>query len=272
MRNNQFNRERSERWSPKNRGKKNIILGIFFVIIGGLLLAQKSGVDFPSWFFTWPVLLIGIGLVSGLRHNFKSGPWFILLIVGGVFLADRISDDLYLRPYFWPILFIAAGFFIISGGYFSRKRAIKSNDDPDSGITFDPAETGDHSLDAPAGSTAADNFTDSASVLDVTAIFAGVKKNVLSKNFKGGDIVSVMGGSEINLSKADFNNKVVIDCFTMFGGTKLIVPPDWDIQSNVVAIFGGVDDKRPASSMYNLSKVLYLEGTCLFGGIEIRSY
>ncbi len=272
MRNYQFNRERSERWSPKNRGKKNIILGIFFVIIGGLLLAQKSGVDFPSWFFTWPVLLVGIGIVSGFRHNFKRGPWFILILVGGIFLADRISDDLYLRPYFWPILFIAVGFFIISGGYFSRRRAIQGNDNLESGVAFEQADAADNTFDASLDNAPADNYADSANVLDVTAIFAGVKKNVLSKNFKGGDIVSVMGGSEINLSKADFNNKVVIDCFTMFGGTKLIVPPDWDIQSNVVAIFGGVDDKRPVSSMYNLSKVLYLEGTCLFGGIEIRSY
>ena len=81
-----------------------------------------------------------------------------------------------------------------------------------------------------------------------------------------------MGGAEINITKADLGSKAVIDIFTMFGGTKLIVPPDWDVQSNVVAIFGGVDDKRPPTSLTNLSKVIYLEGTCIFGGIEIRSY
>src|SRR5690349_22431252 len=43
------------------------------------------------------------------------------------------------------------------------------------------------------------------SFIDVTAVFGGIKKNVLSKNFKGGDITSFMGGSEIDLSQADFN-------------------------------------------------------------------
>ena len=115
-------------------------------------------------------------------------------------------------------------------------------------------------------------MVDQRDVLDVTAIFGGVKKNILTKNFKGGEIVCVMGGAEINLTQADFQGKVIIDSFNMFGGTKIIVPPDWDVQSQVVAIFGGVDDKRPPSAHVDHSKILYLDGTCIFGGVEIRSF
>jgi predicted membrane protein len=109
--------------------------------------------------------------------------------------------------------------------------------------------------------------------LDVTAVFGGVKKNVLSKNFRGGDIVSFMGGSEIDLTQADFQGRIKIDTTNIFGGTKLIVPPTWDVQSDMVAIFGGVDDKRQISGVkLDPNKVLILDGTCMFGGIEIKSY
>ena len=43
----------------------------------------------------------------------------------------------------------------------------------------------------------------------------------------------------------------------------------------MVAIFGGVEDKRPQladTSTVNPNKVLVLKGTCIFGGIDIKSY
>ena len=116
------------------------------------------------------------------------------------------------------------------------------------------------------------DFGDHADMIDITAVFSGVKKNILSKNFKGGDIMAFMGGAEVNLTQANFEGRIMIDAFNMFGGTKLIVPPDWDVQSEIVAIFGGVDDKRPPSAHHDPSKVVVLDGTCIFGGIEIRSF
>ncbi|HZH94371.1 MAG TPA: LiaF domain-containing protein, partial [Flavisolibacter sp.] len=104
-------------------------------------------------------------------------------------------------------------------------------------------------------------------------VFGGIKKIVLSKNFKGGDLVNFMGGSEINLTQADFSGRIRIETTNVFGGTKLIVPPTWDVQSEVVAVFGGVDDKRQLiGTGVDPNKVLVIEGTCIFGGIEIRSF
>jgi hypothetical protein len=41
----------------------------------------------------------------------------------------------------------------------------------------------------------------------------------------------------------------------------------------MVAIFGGVEDKRDVHSLkIDRTKVLVLEGTCIFGGLEIKSY
>ena len=82
-----------------------------------------------------------------------------------------------------------------------------------------------------------------------------------------------MGGTEINLTQADIQNKVTIDTTNIFGGTKIIIPPTWDVQSDIVAIFGGVDDKRQIlSQASDPTKTIRLSGICIFGGIEIRSF
>ena len=108
-------------------------------------------------------------------------------------------------------------------------------------------------------------------MLDITSIFAGIKKRVLSKQFKGGDITCVFGGAELNLMNADFKSPIVLDVTMIFGGTKLIMPPNWELRSEVTAIFGGVDDKRPQASTVP-EKIIILSGTLMFGGIEVNSF
>jgi len=104
-------------------------------------------------------------------------------------------------------------------------------------------------------------------------VFGGIKKIILSKDFRGGDVVNFMGGTEINLTQADIQGRVTIEATNIFGGTKLIIPSTWDVQSDVVAVFGGVDDKRQfAGESPDPKKIIHLSGTCLFGGIEIKSF
>jgi len=257
-----FDRSIEKRWGrQRHRGKErgHVWAGVALVIVGGLLLARESGVDFPAWFFTWPMILIGLGLFTAVRHGFRTPVPFILLTIGGIFLADKMSPDFSLQQYIWPIIFIVMGLFFIfrpkagrcGPGYHPGTSQPRTDED---GAKWEQA------------------MADRNDVIDVTAVFGGVKKNILTKNFRGGEIVTFMGGTEIDLTQTDFQGKVIIDNFNMFGGTKLIVPPDWDVQSQMVAIFGGVEDKRPASPHVNPGKVLYLDGTCIFGGVEIKSF
>ena len=109
--------------------------------------------------------------------------------------------------------------------------------------------------------------------VDSTSIFGGAKKNIISKTFKGGDLVNIFGGTDLDLTQADFTGSAVIELTTIFGGTKLIVPSNWSIKSEAVIIFGGLEDKRKMPVVSdNPDKVLILKGTVIFGGIEIKSY
>src|SRR5204863_7230856 len=83
--------------------------------------------------------------------------------------------------------------------------------------------------------------------IDSTAVMGGVKKNVLSKKFRGGDITNVFGGTELNLMQADFEGTASLELTQVFGGTKLIVPANWQIKSDFVTVFGSIEDKRPVN-------------------------
>jgi hypothetical protein len=56
------------------------------------------------------------------------------------------------------------------------------------------------------------------------------------------------------------------------GGTKIIVPPNWEVRSQLTSVFGNIEDKRQNISSTNPEKVLIIDGSSVFGGIEIRNY
>ncbi|WP_242921180.1 LiaF transmembrane domain-containing protein [Pontibacter liquoris] len=279
MRNKDFNP--SERQSGKVGG------GLVLVVIGVLLLAAKMNVFFfPRWVFSWQMLLIVLGLFMGFRHSFQRPGWLVLIVIGTVFLLDDFFFVHFsMRHFFWPILIIGLGVWLMA----RPKRRHTWGNPPGTGPSG--SDTTGYYPDVATGAAPAGDYTNYSgtytapdagasepvpSVEDyvrTTAIFGGVKKNIITKNFKGGEVVSVFGGTELNLMQADMQYPVVLDTTQIFGGTSLIVPPHWQIKSEMVAILGGIDDNRPALPHgYDPNKVLILKGTTLFGGLNIKSY
>ena len=246
-----------------SRRSFHIWMGLFILGIGIIFLLKQSGVLFPEWLFSWPMILIAFGILSAIKHGFRPGGWIMMLLIGGIFLADSMIPGRSIQQYAWPCFFIIIGLWIMfkpktyGQGFRARWRQRHGRRMARERNCFEG------SAEQP----------DSNDFLDTTSILGGVKKIVLSKNFKGGDITNFMGGTEINLTQADIQNKVTIDTTNIFGGTKIIIPPTWDVQSDIVAIFGGVDDKRQIlSQASDPTKTIRLSGICIFGGIEIRSF
>lgn len=279
MNEQEFKNGIEERWGgdPKARSRGRVLTGLLLFFIGILLLLRTANIVwFPSWFFTWPMILIIVGIFMALKHGFRGGAWLVMLIIGGIFLLNEIDHSYHMERYLWPIILIAIGI-----GFILRPRGHRHHWRRYQRFQNDPRWRNDPRWQYGQGNagTSAENVGtmpgdyDRRDFVDITAVFGGVKKNVLSKSFKGGDITSFMGGSEIDLSQADFSGRITIDVTNVFGGTKLIVPPTWDVQNDITAIFGGVDDKRQLSGVaMDPNKVLMLDGTCMFGGIEIRSF
>jgi len=216
--------------------------GSILVLIGALLLARQFGVDFPAWLFSWGTLLIAFGLFIGAKHSFRGIGWMIPMAIGGFILIGALVPELAFRDY-WPLFIIGLGLLMIFRPRHHRRP-----------WGWKPEISSDDTIDA-------------------TSIFGSTIKNIISKDFKGGDITTVFGGTDLNLTQADINGTAVIDITQVFGGTKLIVPAHWNIKSDVVCIFGGIEDKRPQSKeIPDSTKVIKLDGTCIFGGIEIKSF
>lgn len=235
-------------------GRSHIWTGIFIILIGVAALIRVTNPDLPHWLFSWKTFLIALGIFVGLKHNFKGGAWFVLILIGAGFLIGDIDPEIEVRKYVWPVVIIVAGAFLV---FRPRHKWAGTDKDDDPG--------GDAFL------TTENSYTKD-DIVDSTTIFGGSKKIIISKNFKGGDIVNVFGGTELDLTQADMEGQGILEITSVFGGTKLIIPSNWDIKTEVVLIFGGVEDKRKMNNIDEPRKILVLQGTVIFGGIEIKSY
>ncbi len=239
--------------------------GLILVVAGFLLLAYKMGAPIPAWVFTWPVLLIVIGFFVGIKSKFHNPGAFIMMLIGTVFLIDQSIPGVDFHNYIVPVILIGIGLlFIVRPRHhsFGRRRNRWNRMNPMN-------ESPSNSFNAESISAPGDN----AEYIDIHAVFGGVKKNILSKNFKGGEITSFMGGTEINFMQADIQHPVVLEVNNVFGGTKLIIPSNWDVKNEVTAVFGGIEDKRSFNNIIpDHNKTVLLKGACVFGGIEVTNY
>jgi predicted membrane protein len=243
------------------------LFGLFFVLIGVGYLLRRLNVGIPEWLFGWETILILIGLYQGISSGFRDISWAILIIIGMVFLIDDIMPDISVRRYIWPIGLIVAGLVIMTkGSLFTRREKREEQSSPEGFGGANTGSSGEITLYTETTDTQDD-------WLEATAIFGGVKRSIVSKHFKGGEVTSIMGGSEINLAHADIQGITKLEIVNIMGGTKLIVPAHWDVQSRMVAILGGVDDKRNIRpELIDPNRRLIIEGTSLMGGLEIRSF
>lgn len=255
--------ERRHRWMERQNHEFGVIhskhsrvwTGIFILMIGIAALLRTTFPEYFDWLFTWEMLLIAIGLFIGVRHNFRGIAWFILILIGGIFITNRYYHPFTFR-YIWPLVLITAGLFIIMK--------------PRNRWRTDMEKKIDDQTDPTAASDMGYSKED---FVEATSVFGGAKKIIISKNFKGGDIVNIFGGTELDLSQADINGIATIDLTTIFGGTKLLIPSNWSVKSEAVTIFGGIEDKRRIQAVTEApQKTLLLRGTVIFGGIDIKSF
>jgi predicted membrane protein len=221
-----------------------IFIGILLVAAGAVLIAEN--LNLLSWemshiLISWPMLLVAVGLFNLARKHYTPG--YIFTAVGLFFLTPRILDvpDNFYRN-FWPAILIAIGIIFL----LQWNRRPRNFMQPEK------------------------NLDDS---IDEIAIFGGRDISVVNENFTGGKVTNIFGGSKINLLYSKPAPVCVIDVANIFGGTKFIVPEDWNIKIEVVSIFGGFEDRRSPSviSRSDPNKTVIIKGSCIFGGGEVTS-
>ena len=101
------------------------------------------------------------------------------------------------------------------------------------------------------------------------AAFSGQDIRFDNEIFKGAELTAVFGGIKCDLRNAVFAEDTVINACSIFGGTDILLPDNVNVKVNSNSLFGGIDNKKHQNSKDNQYTV-YLNGTCIFGGVDVE--
>jgi len=99
--------------NPNKQHNGRTMAGIIILLIGGMLLINQFDWFFiPHWLFSWPMWLIGYGLYTGAKHDFRKPVWAVLVLVGIAFLFSENIDNA--DRIIWPAGIIATGVYLVT--------------------------------------------------------------------------------------------------------------------------------------------------------------
>jgi len=230
----------------------NALWGLVFIIIGiGFLGNILWGWNFELFFDGWWTLFIivpcGIGII-------QRGPGIGNLVgisVGILLLLSEIYDGYNFGQLIVPAIFIIIGLHIIlkNSGYYHKDREFHQHKKRVDDITN---ESGNHTYYK--GNQATSVLT--SKVIDFTnQLFEGITLN------------SVLGAITLDLRKAEIRDHSYIDVAAVLGGVDIVVPADVEVRVEQVPILGGVSNKPYTG---NYTSTIYLNATCILGGVTIN--
>lgn len=101
------------------------------------------------------------------------------------------------------------------------------------------------------------------------AAFGGQTVDFKDEKFDGCSLNAIFCGVKCDLKDAVIEDNAVINASSIFGGITIYVPNDVKVKVTSTPIFGGVSDERKKKNK-DADKTIYINATCLFGGIEIK--
>lgn len=235
--------------SAHNKNKR--LFGLLIIVSGILFLLVKTGfITGVTISDIWPYILIGIGLIIGIKHRFTNVAPYILIGIGlfhaiPAFTFSVGERVIYSHSLAFPLIVIVVGLIILlrpSGQRcFRRQHAVVNNTD---------------------------------TVLDIDVIFGGRKEVITTKDLKGGRIAAIFGGAEVNMMQAESaSGTIELEIQAIFGGCDLLIPSNWEIRNEIVPVFGGIEDNRVLRPTENeKNTLLIIKGSCVFGGVGIKTF
>ena len=101
-------------------------------------------------------------------------------------------------------------------------------------------------------------------------IFGGTNRRGAWEVPKEIRMVNIFGGADIEFSEASFSSKrtrIKVTC--LFGGANIFAPEGVNVITKAICIFGGVDNKMPASKLPDAPFII-IEGFIMFGGLTVK--
>ena len=226
-----------------------LILGLSLILIGVAYTLDHLGyVDAERLVRFWPVLLIAAGIGKLVDPGSGSSRFSGVLLtgIGVLFLGDNLDLLHFDFESLFPLVLVLIGLRMVWIGLWSR-----------------PARAD----------------VENVSTIDGMVLLGGGRRTNNSADFRGGDLMAVMGGFNVDLRSARIvNGPAVIDVFAFWGGIDIRVPEDWSVSVRGIPLLGGFEDKthpNPASAVSAAAgaprQELIVKGFAIMGGIEIKN-
>lgn len=272
------------------RSTGRVMMGALLVAAGAALLVEQLGAMPPLWRASiWPVLLIGYGLARLLQPRAQGREGLFFVLAGAWWLAGTSGWISLERT--WPLLFVALGVSIMF-----------QSATPSVTVSIEAHRRGGRRhgaaswillaivLGAAVSSGLPRTWAGAASgeggVLHVYSVIGGSNYRMPSTTLTGGEVVSIMGGSAIDLRDVTIapGDTVTIDVFALMGGDAIRVPDQWIVDVKALAVMGGTKNQRgpregrqdnagePGQTVATgPAPRLIIRGTIIMGALTIKS-
>lgn len=215
---------------------KRTINALAIILLGIIILLANIDVlqirDFmASW---WPLaLLVAAGLI--IYNDRRNQLWAFWIAALGIVLLLNTLDILSIDfgDIFLPVIIVTIGISMLLNK---------------------------HRPDVISGSAQRD---------EISAILSGNSSKITTKGYTGTKVTAVLGGVEIDLSKAQIKGEATLDVFVLMGGIELRVADDVVVKSRTSVVLGGIENKQNPIET-TTSPILYIDGQIVMGGIEIK--
>lgn len=221
-----------------------ILWGAVLIAIGVIFSLNAFGItDIKVFFDGWWTLFIIVPCFIGIfTDREKTGNIIGLLI--GLFLllcCQNVLSFGMLWKLAIPAVIVIIGLKLILGGLFGEK-AVK--------MISESRQNGDN-------------------IKIGCATFSGQDMNFDGEVFSGAELTAIFGGVECELRTAIIEKDCAITASAIFGGIDIYVPDYVNVKINSNSIFGGVSGKNKRPPIQG-GVTLYINATCIFGGIDIK--
>ena len=217
-----------------------LVLGAVIVLVGLLLLADTTGTVDTGFLYNYvPSLFVLVGVYALVRSGFRNvfGP-LVIIVLAGVWQLTTLdivaAEDV---VSLWPLFIVLFGLSLVLSQFRS-----------------------------PPARTVASHVTG-------FGVFGGSEKRVTTAKFTGANLTAMFGGVELDLRDAAVAEPPAhVSAIALFGGVDVYVPSDWNVDLDVLPIFGGASDERLRREREDDHDEidLVVSGFAAFGGVSVK--
>lgn len=225
-----------------------IALGVVF-LLGNFVPGFSAGWLIGTF---WPVIIIALGIKllfnSEPKHKIQGS---MIITLGILFQINELEIiDLNFWSILWPVLLIFAGISLITNVQKRRYKLHKDHLFNDSCKKEEITE---------------DDF------VNVECVLSSVKKNLMTNEFKGGEITGVMGSVEIDMRRSTLSETGgILSLSTVMGNIELFLPQDWNIFVKTEVVLGNVENTT--INKFDIDQpYIEIRASAVMGNIEIRN-